>query len=75
VASEIPLGSAPGDLRGWLEREVDRMYGQISAAVWADANKPYTNAQFEAAVEALREFARTRTAHVDLEVTLTRGAP
>jgi hypothetical protein len=75
VASEIPLDSAPGDLRGWLEREVDRMYGQISAAVWADANKPYTNAQFEAAVEALREFARTRTAHVNLEVTLTRGAP
>jgi spore coat protein CotH len=75
VASEIPPDTLPGDTRGWLEREADRGYNQIAAAVWADTNKPYSNEEFEAAVEAVREFARTRTTHVDFEVRLTRGLP
>ena len=32
-AMEIPEGSAPDDKRGWLEREIERQYTLIRAAV------------------------------------------
>ena len=36
VATAIPPGSDPADTRGWMEREIEREYAQINAAVQAD---------------------------------------
>jgi len=71
-ASEVVLEVAPGDLRGWLEREIDRGYTLINASVLTDPLKPYTNDEFIAAVEAMRFFARERTAFVNAEVAASR---
>jgi hypothetical protein len=67
--------AADGDPRGWLEREVERMYGQIRTAVLADPAKPYSNELFEASVEELRVFARERGAYVNAEVAASRLTP
>ena len=72
AASEVPPGTLPGDTRGWLEREIDRAYALISPSVLADIVKPYTNDEFVASVEALRVFARERTAFVNGEVAASR---
>jgi len=60
AAAQIPADAAPGDTRGWMEREIEREYAQIQAAVLADTTKPYSNESFEASVEELRVFARLR---------------
>ena len=49
-----------GDQRSWIEREVEREFNQISDAVLADPQKPYTNADFLQAVDDLRKFAQDR---------------
>jgi hypothetical protein len=54
----------PEDPRGWMEREIDREYAQIRGLVYADALKPFSNDDFEAEVDALRTFARERSAFV-----------
>jgi CotH kinase protein len=72
VATAIPTDSAPGDARGWLEREVEREYAQINAAVQADPTKPYTNDQFQAAVDFLRDFVRQRPEFVRTQVAASR---
>jgi hypothetical protein len=72
VASEVPAGAPPGDTRGWLEREIERGYTLIAPSVLSDTLKPYTNAEFEASVEALRFFARERTRLVNTEVAGSR---
>jgi hypothetical protein len=54
----------PADTRGWMEREIDREYAQIKELVYTDAEKPFTNAQFEAEVESLKTFARTRKDYI-----------
>jgi hypothetical protein len=74
-AGEVPADAAPGDTRGWLEREIERMYGQIQPAVLADPTKPYSNEVFEASVEELRVFARARGAYVTTEVAASRLTP
>jgi hypothetical protein len=66
AASELD----PDDPRGWLEREVERAYEQVRAWVLADPFKPYSDEEFESAVEALRTFARVRPAFVRCEVAL-----
>jgi spore coat protein CotH len=71
-ANEIPIDTLPGDTRGWLEREIDRMFALISPAVLTDTLKPYTNEEFLASVDALRFFARERTTFVNAEVTASR---
>jgi spore coat protein CotH len=63
----------PSDTRSWMEREIDREYAQIKELVYSDTAKPYTNAQFEADVEALRAFARERPAFVVKEVNAFRS--
>jgi hypothetical protein len=68
----MPPNALPGDTRGWLEREIDRAYGLIAPAVLADPLKPYTNDEFVASVEALRIFARQRTAFVNADVAASR---
>jgi hypothetical protein len=72
VASAIPADSAAGDARGWLEREIDRQYQQIDAAVQADPTKPYTNDQFQAAVTFLRAFVQQRPEFVRSQVAASR---
>jgi spore coat protein CotH len=73
-ASEVPLDTLPGDARGWLEREIDRAYALISPSVLTDTLKPYTNDEFQLAIEALRVFARERTPFVNAEVAAS-GTP
>jgi spore coat protein H len=68
----IPPGSPPGDTRGWLEREVERQYTLIRPAVLTDPTKPYTNDQFEASVNFLRDFVRQRADFVRNQVAASR---
>jgi spore coat protein CotH len=63
----------PDDTRGWMEREVEREYAQIKALVYADTKKPFSNDDFEAAVEVLRNFARQRPANVITQVNNFRA--
>ena len=74
-ASEVPLDAPPGDTRGWLEREIDRAYALISPPCSTDTLKPYTNEQFQLAIESLRVFARERTPFVNAEVAASRLNP
>lgn len=64
-------GSTDG--RGWLEREVEREYDQIRDAALTDPQKPYSNAEFEQAVNDLRTFARQRSGTVTGQVNQARG--
>lgn len=57
---------------GWLEREIEREYQQIHAAALTDPVKPFTNEQFEQAVEDLRTFARERPGFVSAEIAAAR---
>jgi hypothetical protein len=59
---------APGDTRGWMEREIQREYAQIRDLVYSDNQKPFTNEQFEQEIETLRTFARERPKFVEAEV-------
>ena len=63
---------APGDTRGWMEREIDREYAQIRDLVYGDTQKPFTNEQFEQEVETLKVFARERPPFVEAEVAKAR---
>jgi spore coat protein CotH len=47
-------------LDGWLEDEIARLAAVVSEAVHDDPVKPYTNAQHDAAVAYLIQFARER---------------
>ena len=62
-----------GDGRGWMEREVDREYDQIRAAVLSDPAKSYSNDDFTAAVGALRVFTQQRAEFVRSEVDRHRA--
>ena len=64
-------GSTDG--RGWLEREIQREYDQIRDAALADPDKPYSNAEFEQAVNDVRTFAGLRGENVTREVNQARG--
>jgi len=59
---------------GWLEREILREYDQIRDAALADPVKPFTNGQFEAAINALGVFARHRGESVAQQVDRARAA-
>ena len=69
-ASAQETGSA--DTRGWLEREVEREYAQVRDAALSDTDKPFTNDQFENAVNDLRRFARSRGESVTREANTAR---
>ena len=73
--SEVPLDTLPGDRRGWLEREIDRAYALISPSVLTDTLKPYTNDEFQLAIESLRIFARERATFVNAQVAASRLTP
>jgi hypothetical protein len=53
---------------GWMEREIDRELHQIKDAAIADPDKPFTDAEFDAAVNELVKFARERSEFVAAEV-------
>jgi len=53
---------------GWLAQEIERLYAVIGAPSREDTNKPYTDADVEAAVSGLRTFARSREAYVRCSV-------
>jgi spore coat protein CotH len=59
---------------GWLEREILREYGQIRDAALADPVKPFTNTQFQAAIDGLGVFARHRGESVVQQVNRARTA-
>ena len=63
--------AAPGGIaaRGWLEREIDRLYALIRTAMRADDLKPFTNDEFEASMAFLKQFSRERGRFVRCEVT------
>lgn len=65
----------PGDTRGWLEREIEQEYKQIRDASRSDTDKPYSNDDFERAVNDLNTFARQRGDFVTKEVTAARAQP
>jgi spore coat protein CotH len=59
---------------GWLEREV--LFEQSLISVWmrADTAKPFTNEEFEAGVDAMLVFARSRSAFVRCEAGKLTGS-
>ncbi len=61
-----------GDSRGWMEREVEKEYAQIRDAAREDSSKPYSNEAFEQAIEAMRDFARNRSASVTAQANASR---
>ena len=69
---EVPAAATPDDTRGWLEREVDRQYALITPAVLADPQKPYSNDQYQAAVNFVRDFVRQRPDFVHAQVDASR---
>jgi hypothetical protein len=60
-------GAADGS--GWLEREIQGEYEQIRDAALADAQKPFSNEDFERQVADMRTFARRRSDSVTRQVT------
>ncbi len=53
--------------RGWLEREIDRLYAQIRTTMRADPYKAFTNEEFEDGIAAIKQFARERGPYVRCE--------
>jgi hypothetical protein len=70
-ADEPENGTAAGS--GWLEREIQREYQQVRDAALADPVKPFTNEDFERAVNDLVTFARQRGEFVVREVERARS--
>jgi CotH kinase protein len=64
VASARSGAAAKPPPPGWLETEIQREYQQIRAVAHSDTFKPYTNDEFEQAVEDLLTFARQRSTFV-----------
>lgn len=60
------LGITP---RGWLEREIDRLYALIRPTMRSDNLKAFTNDEFEEAVAFMKQFSRERGPYVRCEVT------
>jgi hypothetical protein len=69
------LATEPGeDARGWLEREIDFVVGQIREAVVADRARPHDTEAFDREVVHVRQFAQWRPAFVLCEVGRERGS-
>ena len=73
-AAAVASEPAPGDSRGWLERELERELLQIRDAALTDPLKPFTNEEFEAEVANVRAFAQQRASLVMAEVAQARAA-
>ena len=73
IAQSVADTSGSTDGRGWLQREIEREYDQVREAALSDPDKPYSNAQFEQAVNDLRAFAQQRSGIVTQQVNQARG--
>jgi hypothetical protein len=69
-AGEPASGQTGGP--GWLQREIQREYEQIREAALADPVKPFTNDEFERAVNDMGVFARHRGNAVTAEINRSR---
>ena len=70
-----PLAATPGtpaDLRGWMERDIEKEYAQIKAGVYSDPETQFTSEQFEAEVNSLRNVAKKRADFVSTQVAAAR---
>ncbi len=56
----------------WLEQEAQKEYQQIRDAARADTTKPYSNDEFESAIQGLFTFARARSGQVTSQVAAAR---
>ncbi len=63
---------APPDAPGWLEREIVREHEQIRTAVAEDPFAPHSFDDFEASLDELLDFARTRSEFVRDDVSRSR---
>jgi hypothetical protein len=70
TAGPVLAGETPGvdPSGGWLGAEILREYQQIRTAALADTFKPFSNEEFEAAIQQLVAFAHTRSEFVKLDV-------
>jgi len=59
-ASQTIAQTVPGDDRGWLEREADRLETKIAAAAAADPVSPFTFDEFTSNISGLRGLLRVR---------------
>ena len=75
MESLLLCADAAGGPDGWLEGEVERQYQQIRDAAIDDPHKPYSNEDFEAAVNFLGQFARERSSNVWYEVVANLPQP
>jgi spore coat protein CotH len=76
AADSAADGQEGGDTgTGWMAREIDRLYALVRSAAREDTSKPYSNDEFEAAVESIRGFARQRPAFVKCEVANQSRTP
>lgn len=66
ATADADMGIAP---RGWLEREIDRLYALIGPTVRTDTLRPFSNDDFEEAVALLKRFSHERGPFVRCEVT------
>lgn len=72
---EIAAAPAPGDPRGWLEREIDAGVQQIGASVQADRARPQAHAALVAEAARLTAFARARGPILACAIAAARGEP
>lgn len=76
-----PIAGVGGEALGWLDALIESSARLIRKAAWADAVKPFTNDQFEAAIAEARRFARLRASVVEEQIrteltpTASRLAP
>ena len=66
-----PVAAIPAG-PGWLEQEMRKRRAQITPFMHMDPVKPYTNEQFEAAMDALIAFPAVRAASVRAQVAASR---
>jgi hypothetical protein len=57
---------------GWLADEIERLVGLISAAVFEDTRKQFSNEEYLNAINFLRDFAANRTTYVLEEIARLR---
>ncbi len=70
-ATEPPADNPSG--AGWLAREIAAQRDQVSERMYADPAKPYSNSEFDQAIEALLAFPAARAASVRCQVAQARG--
>ena len=70
-ATEPPADNPAG--AGWLAREFAAQRDLVTSQMYADPVKPYSNAEFDQAIEALLAFPAARAASVRCQVARARG--